>query len=197
MRTRLIIMRHAKSSWSNASLDDHDRPLNERGRRDAPRIAQELLNRDWIPDRIRVSSSKRTIETLELMKVISLNSRIDVEPSLYHSNISTLLQAVEQIEEGAEADEDIGDDFENLYKGEISKSGTPILPSKRARKAPEKIQVSKDDLAELSQTAQPTVDTTESVEEDSSSSEVSLEEVSKSETETSQENSEDSEASNS
>ncbi len=116
---------------------------------------------------------------------------------LTESAVYKLRKHVEQIEEGAEADEDIGDDFENLYKGEISKSGTPILPSKRARKAPEKIQVSKDDLAELSQTAQPTVDTTESVDEDSSSSEVSLEEVSKSETETSQENSEDSEASNS
>ena len=93
-------MRHAKSSWSDASLDDHDRPLNKRGRRDAPRIAQELQNRDWIPDRIRVSSSKRTMETLELMEAISNNSTIDVEPGLYHSNISTLLQAVEEVEEG-------------------------------------------------------------------------------------------------
>ena len=42
-----------KSSWSDASLDDHNRPLNKRGRRDAPRIAQELHNREWIPDRIR------------------------------------------------------------------------------------------------------------------------------------------------
>ncbi len=42
----------------------------------------------------------------------------------------------------------MGDDFESLYKGEISKSGTPILPSKRARKTPEKIQVSNEDLAE-------------------------------------------------
>lgn len=100
MRTRLIIMRHAKSSWPDANLDDHDRPLNKRGRRDAPRIAKELCNRDWIPDRIRVSSSKRTIETLELMEPILFDSSIDVEPSLYHSNISTLLQAVEQIEEG-------------------------------------------------------------------------------------------------
>ena len=100
MRTRLIVMRHAKSSWSDASLDDHDRPLNKRGRRDAPRIAEELRNRDWIPDRIRVSSSKRTVETLELMETISQNSAIDVEPSLYHSNISTLLRAVEETEDG-------------------------------------------------------------------------------------------------
>ena len=100
MRTRLIVMRHAKSSWSNPSLDDHDRPLNKRGRRDAPRIALELQNRDWIPDRIRVSSSKRTLETLELMKTIIRNSIINVEPNLYHSNISTLSQAVEELEEG-------------------------------------------------------------------------------------------------
>ena len=100
MTTRLIIMRHAKSSWSDTSLDDHDRPLNKRGRRDAPRIAQELYNRDWIPDRIQVSTSKRTMETLELMEEISSNSKIDVEPNLYHSNISTLMQAVEEIEEG-------------------------------------------------------------------------------------------------
>ena len=100
MTTRLIIMRHAKSSWSDTSLDDHDRPLNKRGRRDAPRIAQELHNRDSIPDRIQVSTSKRTMETLELMEEISSNSKIDVEPNLYHSNISTLMQAVEEIEEG-------------------------------------------------------------------------------------------------
>ena len=60
-----------------------------------------------------------------------------------------LRKHVEQVDDTAEDDEDIGDDFENLYKGEISKSGTPILPSKRARKTPEKIQVSKDDLEEL------------------------------------------------
>ena len=93
-------MRHAKSSWSDASLDDHERPLNKRGRRDAPRIAQELHDLDWIPDRILVSSSKRTIETLVLMDEISHKSTIDVEPILYHSNISTLLQAVEEVEEG-------------------------------------------------------------------------------------------------
>jgi len=100
MRTRLMVMRHAKSSWSDASLNDHDRPLNKRGRRDAPRIAQALHDRGWIPNRIRVSSSKRTIETLELMETITPNSTIDIQPSLYHSNISTLLDAVAQIEEG-------------------------------------------------------------------------------------------------
>ena len=68
---------------------------------------------------------------------------------LTDSAVYKLRKHVEQVDDTAEDDEDIGDDFENLYKGEISKSGTPILPSKRARKTPEKIQVSKDDLEEL------------------------------------------------
>ena len=76
-------------------------------------------------------------------------------PDLTESAIYKLRKHVEQVDEGSETDEDVGDDFESLYKGEISKSGTPILPSKRARKAPEKIQVSKEDLAELSETSKP------------------------------------------
>ena len=68
---------------------------------------------------------------------------------MVESAVYKLRKHVEQVEDVSEEDEDIGDDFENLYKGEISKSGVPILPSKRARKIPEKIQVSKEDLAEL------------------------------------------------
>ena len=68
---------------------------------------------------------------------------------LVDSAVYKLRKHVEQIDDVSDEDEEIGDDFENLYKGEISKSGIPILPSKRARKIPEKIQVSKEDLAEL------------------------------------------------
>ena len=116
-------------------------------------------------------------------------------PDLTESAVYKLRKHVEQVDDGAEDDEDVGDDFENLYKGEISKSGTPILPSKRARKAPEKIQVSKDDLAELSQTAQPEVDTPASDEE--SNEEVSLEEVSESENQEPEVNSDEADGSNS
>ena len=62
--TRLIIMRHAKSSWTDSNLNDHDRPLNPRGRKDAPRIYQALMEMDWLPDTVFLSSSKRTTETL-------------------------------------------------------------------------------------------------------------------------------------
>ena len=116
-------------------------------------------------------------------------------PDLTESAVYKLRKHVEQVDDGAEDDEDVGDDFENLYKGEISKSGTPILPSKRARKAPEKIQVSKDDLAELSQTAQPEVDTPVSDEENNE--DVSLEEVSESENQEPEVNSDETDASNS
>ena len=116
---------------------------------------------------------------------------------LTESAVFKLRKHVEQVDDGADADEEVGDDFENLYKGEISKSGAPILPSKRARKTPEKIQVSKDDLAELSQTTQPDIETTESIENESGEVNVSLEEVSESENHESETNSDDSEASNS
>ena len=116
---------------------------------------------------------------------------------LTESAVYKLRKHVEQVGDGAEADEDVGDDFESLYKGEISKSGTPILPSKRARKAPEKIQVSKEDLAELSQTAQPDVDTSGDDAELDQGDDLSLEEVSESENQESDNNTEDSESSNS
>ena len=116
---------------------------------------------------------------------------------LTESAVYKLRKHVEQVDDGAEADEDVGDDFESLYKGEISKSGTPILPSKRARKAPEKIQISKEDLAELSQTAQPDVDTSGDDAELDQGDDLSLEEVSESENQESDNNTEDSESSNS
>ena len=116
---------------------------------------------------------------------------------LTDSAVYKLRKHVEQVDDTSEDDEDIGDDFENLYKGEISKSGTPILPSKRARKTPEKIQVSKDDLAELSQSAQPIVEPASAEENESSQTDVSLEEVSDSENQESEVTSDDSEPSNS
>ena len=116
---------------------------------------------------------------------------------LTDSAVYKLRKHVEQVDDNAEDDEEIGDDFENLYKGEISKSGTPILPSKRARKTPEKIQVSKEDLAELSETAQPDIDNSVSEETMNEQGEVSLDEVSEQENQVDEANIEDTEASNS
>ena len=118
-------------------------------------------------------------------------------PDLTESAVYKLRKHVEQVDDGTDEDEEVGDDFESLYKGEISKSGVPILPSKRARKAPEKIQVSKEDLAELSQSSQPDVDNLTSEENETEQGDVSLEEVSESENQQSEVKTEDSDASNS
>ena len=115
-------------------------------------------------------------------------------PDLTDSAIYKLRKHVEQIDDGADADEEVGDDFESLYKGEISKSGAPILTSKRARKTTEKIQVEQDDLNELSQTTQPE-ETVPSEESEDEQGNISLEEVS--ENENQEPTSEDSDSSNS
>ncbi len=60
---RLILMRHAKSSWAEAGQSDHARPLNPRGRADAPRVAQVLLDRGWAPVHVHASDAARTTET--------------------------------------------------------------------------------------------------------------------------------------
>ena len=97
-------------------------------------------------------------------------------PDLTEAAVYKLRKHVEQIDDASEDEDDIGDDFENLYKGEISKSGVPILPSKRARKIPEKIQVSKDDLAELQNTVeQPSSEPVEEIQEEET--DVSLDEM--------------------
>ena len=116
---------------------------------------------------------------------------------LTESAVYKLRKHVEQVDDGTEDDEEVGDDFENMYKGEISKSGTPILPSKRARKTPEKIQVSQEDLAELSETAKPDVDVSTEEEKMNEQGDVSLDEVSEQENLEADINSEDSDSSNS
>ena len=96
---------------------------------------------------------------------------------LTEAAVYKLRKHVEQIDDTGDEEEEIGDDFENLYKGEISKSGIPILPSKRARKIPEKIQVSNEDLAELQNTNEPSAPepTENAIEEEDT--DVSLDEI--------------------
>ena len=121
-------------------------------------------------------NDKNTV--IALREIAQENIKVN---DLTESAVYKLRKHVEQVDDGAEDDEEIGDDFESLYKGEISKSGAPILPSKRARKTPEKIQVSNDDLAELSQTAKPDIATSETDETGDEQGDVSLDEVTETE----------------
>ena len=117
---------------------------------------------------------------------------------LTKSAIHKLRKHVEQIDDGSEDDEVVGDDFESMYKGEISKSGTPILPSKRARKIPEKIQVAAEDLEELTAKAEPEVEVNPELEVATNETEVSLDQITKteSEAEITEANTEDSDTTN-
>ena len=63
---QLLIVRHAKSSWEDFSVPDFERPLNDRGKRDAPIMAQKLLHRNIIPDLFITSPAKRAMKTAEL-----------------------------------------------------------------------------------------------------------------------------------
>jgi DNA-directed RNA polymerase subunit omega len=123
-------------------------------------------------------------------------------PDLTESAVYKLRKHVAQIDDGSDDDEIIGDDFESLYKGEISKSGIAILPSKRARKIPERIQVSEEDLKELTDSAKPDLDVNSKLEEDAKDAEsvedteVSLNEISEKESQATEANSEDTDTSN-
>ena len=112
-------------------------------------------------------------------------------PDLTASAIYKLRKHVEQVDDGSDDDEEVGDDFESMYRGEISKSGAPILPSKRARKTPEKIQVSKDDLEELTAKAEPDVEVDQELEVAVKETDVSIDQIA--ETETAENSSEETE----
>ena len=134
-------------------------------------------------------NDKNTV--IALREIASENIKVS---DLEESAVYKLRKHVEQVDDTSEDVEQVGDDFENLYKGEISKSGTPILPSKRARKIPEKIQVSKEDLEELKRSNEPEISNNP---EESEDSDVSLEELKEEETKENTGIKEDTEATNS
>ena len=90
---QLMVLRHAKSSWSDGSLSDHERPLNERGRDAAAAMGRFMAEEDLLPDRILSSDSTRTRETVELwVEAAAWDGAIDFLPDLYHADVPTLLQ---------------------------------------------------------------------------------------------------------
>ena len=97
MVRRLIVMRHAKSSWKDPNLDDHERPLNKRGRGDAPMVADAIFDRGWIPDLILVSSSKRTLQTLEGMSHRMGKIPFQVRSGIYHATVLDLMEELEAV----------------------------------------------------------------------------------------------------
>lgn len=100
MKRRLIVMRHAKSSWETDAESDHERPLNKRGRRDAPRVAAHLCELQWQPQLVLSSDSRRTTETFELMKSeFSEEVVVDFLPSLYHAGVEEFLEEIVRVDD--------------------------------------------------------------------------------------------------
>lgn len=94
---RVILLRHAKSSWDSPGLRDIERPLSKRGRKDAPRMGAYLAD-NWIePDRVLVSPSVRTRQTWDLVAE-ELGGQPDVEyaSELYHASPRTMLDLIRQ-----------------------------------------------------------------------------------------------------
>ncbi|MCY3553405.1 MAG: histidine phosphatase family protein [Candidatus Poribacteria bacterium] len=94
----LLILRHAKSSWNYPELSDYDRPLNRRGKRDAPRMGEHLRQEGLIPDRILTSSAKRARKTASKVaktsgyigKVEKLDVFYDTVPGVYFETLQAL-----------------------------------------------------------------------------------------------------------
>ncbi|MGB2201059.1 MAG: SixA phosphatase family protein, partial [Pseudooceanicola atlanticus] len=88
MTKRLVLMRHAKSSWDDLSLDDHARPLNARGRKAARAIGAWLTSLDIAPDMILCSDAVRTKETHQRLKV---DGPVHMRPDLYLASLDRIL----------------------------------------------------------------------------------------------------------
>ena len=93
MALKLILTRHAKSSWKHPELADHDRPLNKRGRASAEAVGNWLRHEKMVPDEILSSSSERTRETTKLM---DFETETVFEDDLYHASASAMLKRLKQ-----------------------------------------------------------------------------------------------------
>ena len=98
----LLLLRHAKSSWDDPSLDDFDRPLAPRGRRDAPRMGELLRHHGWHPDTVLCSPSARTRETwAAVAERLPSPDRVSFPGPLYHATPADLLDLIRGLPDGA------------------------------------------------------------------------------------------------
>lgn len=99
----LLILRHAKSSWKDAGLPDHERPLNGRGKQDAPRAGEELRRRDLVPQVIVSSTAKRARQTVEaLIEASGFEGELTLEAELYGSGAEAYLEAARRLPQGVQ-----------------------------------------------------------------------------------------------
>ena len=102
MSKTLIIVRHAKSSWDHPGISDHDRPLNQRGERDAPEMGRRLAATGVAPERIICSSANRAQRTArEIAAALDYpEADITVEPALYGAGSRDIIELLQGLDEG-------------------------------------------------------------------------------------------------
>jgi phosphohistidine phosphatase len=91
---RVLLMRHAKSSWDNHLHSDHERPLNERGKLDAPNMAKYIVEKGFLPELMLVSDSVRTRETRELIMPFLPAIPTQFSPPLYMASVHTIIDHI-------------------------------------------------------------------------------------------------------
>jgi phosphohistidine phosphatase len=97
---RLFLLRHAKSSWDDEGLADHDRPLASRGRKAAKRIAKHLRSEGITPSLVLCSSAQRTRETLER---VGPDGDVRIERDLYGASAPELLERLRRVPDATES----------------------------------------------------------------------------------------------
>jgi phosphohistidine phosphatase len=92
----VYLIRHAKSSWEDESLSDFDRPLNERGKIDAPRMGRRLKEKDFAPDLLLSSPAKRAFSTAKrIADVLGYSKeKIKTDQALYHADEDEILNVI-------------------------------------------------------------------------------------------------------
>jgi phosphohistidine phosphatase len=95
---KLIVIRHAKSSWDNPVLGDFQRPLNERGERDAPNMGKRIKEKRIVPDLMLSSPAKRALTTCEkIAGILHSKEKIKTNKDLYHAEDEEILRIMKGI----------------------------------------------------------------------------------------------------
>jgi len=95
-----LILRHAKSSWDDPAVPDHDRPLTDRGKKDAKRIGQLLTELSLVPDLIVCSTAKRARKTAnKVAKACGYGGPIEVNPRLYEAYPGHFIEVLREVDD--------------------------------------------------------------------------------------------------
>ena len=129
----LLVLRHAKSSWEDPRLADFDRPLNKRGRRDAPRMGELMKAEGLVPDLIISSSAKRALTTAKLAAQASgYEAEIQATRRLYHGWPEEAVEVLNEVDDTTECVLIVGhnpgvEDFVDELTGEAVRMPTAAL----------------------------------------------------------------------